>query len=74
MARGLCLCETRYISTFLLLNKEKQELNPGRPGKLKRFAKENAFRVTELGIPRHILWDFTRNKLEAPKQTALKDL
>lgn len=74
MARGLCLCEKRHNSTFLLLNKEKQELNPGRPGKTKAICKTDAFHVTELGIPRHILWDFTRNKLEAPKQTALKDL
>lgn len=32
----------------------------------KRFAKENAFHVTELVIPRYILWDFTRPQNKQP--------
>ena len=40
--------------------------------RLQWFAEENAFHVTKLVIPRHILWDFTRNNQRSQNKQPIR--
>lgn len=73
MVKALCYCETRDDS-FSLLNKNKQELDPVRPGKTSVICKSECVSCDQAAYSLPHTLGLYQEQAEAPKQTALKDL